>query len=151
MYSVSKLKFKRFSEYAKVPFNKRPTPDGDAGYDLYSAETVIIQPKERRKIGTGLGILLPSGMEGLIRPRSGLTDIGLDVLLGTVDPSYRGEVKVQMVNNSDSAFLIETGMRIAQIVISPFVTVEEWEEDDDLPESSRGTNGFGSSGLKDGE
>lgn len=148
---ISNLKFKKFNEYARIPFNLRPTPDGDAGYDLYAAEMIIMQPKDRKKITTGLGIALPSSIEAQIRPRSGLTDSALDVLIGTIDPSYRGEIKVQMVNNSDRAYLIEPGMRIAQMVIKPFVSIANWDEVDELPPSSRGTRGFGSSGIKEGD
>jgi len=122
-----------------------------AGMDLAAAIDVpmTLSPGERTIVPTGLAIALPAGYEAQVRPRSGLAaKNGVTVLNtpGTVDADYRGEVKVILINLGDAAFEIERGMRIAQMVIAP-VTQAAFAEVDALPETARGTGGFGSTGT----
>lgn len=122
-----------------------------AGMDLAAAidAPMTLSPGERAMVPTGLAIALPAGFEAQVRPRSGLAaKNGVTVLNtpGTVDADYRGEVKVILVNLGDTAFEIERGMRIAQMVIAP-VTQAAFAEVDELPETARGTGGFGSTGT----
>lgn len=122
-----------------------------AGMDLAAAidAPVTLAPGGRAMVPTGLAIALPAGYEAQVRPRSGLAaKNGVTVLNtpGTVDADYRGEVKVILINLGDDAFEIERGMRIAQMVIAP-VTQASLTEVDTLPETARGTGGFGSTGT----
>lgn len=122
-----------------------------AGMDLAAAvdAPLTLAPGERAMVPTGLAIALPAGYEAQVRPRSGLAaKNGVTVLNtpGTVDADYRGEVKVILVNLGETAFEIERGMRIAQMVIAP-VTQARFAEVDTLPETARGTGGFGSTGT----
>jgi dUTP pyrophosphatase len=122
-----------------------------AGMDLYADlnETVVLQPLERKLVGTGVFIELPEGFEAQVRPRSGLAfKRGLSVLNtpGTIDADYRGEIKVIMVNLSNEACDIKDGERIAQLVISRHERVE-WVESVQLTDSDRGTGGFGHTGV----
>ena len=121
---------------------------GDAGADLRSTETVTIAPGERALVKTGVKLALPNGYVGLVHPRSGLAaKHGITVLNapGTVDAGYRGEVMVTLLNTSVESFEVGRGDRIAQLLIqsvekAQFLAVSE------LPESTRGETGFGSSG-----
>ena len=122
-----------------------------AGMDLAAAieAPITLSPGERAMVPTGLAIALPAGYEAQVRPRSGLAaKNGVTVLNtpGTVDADYRGEVKVILVNLGDTAFEVERGMRIAQMVIAP-VTQAAFAEVAELPETARGTGGFGSTGT----
>ena len=121
-----------------------------AGMDLKAdiAEPVTLGPLQRAVIPTGLYIALPEGTEAQIRPRSGLAARqGITVLNspGTVDADYRGEIKVILVNLSDTAAVINPGDRIAQMVIARYEKIQ-WEETESLEETSRGEGGFGSTG-----
>ena len=123
-----------------------------AGMDLRAnlSESRILKPLERSIVGTGLFIELPKGYEAQVRPRSGLAaKKGITVLNapGTIDADYRGEIGVILVNLSNEDFVIENGERIAQLVISKHERAE-WIEVKELSETSRGTGGFGSTGLK---
>jgi dUTP pyrophosphatase len=122
---------------------------GDAGADLYSREDVTLLPGERRLVPTGVALALPDGYVALVHPRSGLAHrSGLSIVNapGTIDAGYRGEVQVCLVN-LDPATPIELrrGDRIAQLVIQQFATAT-FVEADDLPGSSRGAGGYGSTG-----
>lgn len=122
-----------------------------AGMDLAAAidAPTTLAPGERAMIPTGLAIALPAGYEAQVRPRSGLAaKNGVTVLNtpGTVDADYRGEVKVILINLGDTPFEIERGMRIAQMVIAP-VTQAGFTEVNELPETARGSGGFGSTGT----
>ncbi|MBV8849691.1 MAG: dUTP diphosphatase [Methylobacteriaceae bacterium] len=126
--------------------------DGAAGLDLLAAiapnTQLVLEPRARDLVPTGLIIELPAGFEGQVRPRSGLAlKQGVTVLNapGTIDSDYRGEVKVLLVNLGSEPFVIERGMRIAQLVIAP-VTRVELEEQTSLAKSQRGAGGFGSTG-----
>lgn len=124
----------------------------DAGADLRSAEALTIAPGERALVGTGVAIALPEGYAAFVVPRSGLAaKRGITVVNspGTVDAGYRGEIKVTLLNtDKHESFDIEAGDRIAQLIVMPvsravFTPVER------LPESVRGANGFGSTGVSE--
>ncbi|HYE00405.1 MAG TPA: dUTP diphosphatase [Alphaproteobacteria bacterium] len=126
--------------------------EGAAGMDLQAAidAPLTLRPLERAAVPTGLAIALPHGFEAQIRPRSGLAlKNGLTVLNspGTVDSDYRGEIKAILVNLGAEPFVIERGMRIAQMVVARHAQVE-WLEVESLPESGRGGGGFGSTGVR---
>ena len=123
-----------------------------AGMDLRAnlTEPITLQPLERAIVKTGLFIELPIGYEAQVRPRSGLAaKKGITVLNspGTVDADYRGEIGVILVNLSQEAFVVENGERIAQLIIAKHERAE-WEEVQELTETSRGEGGFGSTGVK---
>ena len=133
--------------------------DGAAGLDLIAATvedaTVSIAPGSRALVPTGLTMALPDGFEAQVRPRSGLAaKHGITVLNspGTIDADYRGEVKVLLINLSDTAFEISRGDRIAQLVVAPVARVA-LAEVEDLDDTSRGAGGFGSTGIsvRDGQ
>jgi dUTP pyrophosphatase len=121
---------------------------GDAGLDLASCEQVELGPGERALVGTGLAIAIPEGFAGLVQPRSGLAaEHGISIVNtpGLVDPGYRGELRVNLLNTDrQRRFTVEVGMRIAQLVVVPTPAVELVEVDE-LPGSERGVRGFGSS------
>lgn len=122
-------------------------PEEDAGMDLHSVEAVTLAPGETKLAPTGLAIELPAGYEAQIRPRSGLAlkhSITLPNSPATIDPGYRGEIQVILLNLGREEFQILPGERIAQMVIARYEVVE-WEEGD-LSDSRRGAGGFGSSG-----
>ena len=123
---------------------------GDAGADLRSASDVLLPAGERVVVGTGVRIALPSGFVGLVHPRSGLAaNHGVTVLNapGTVDSGYRGEILVTLYNSSSADFEIKVGDRIAQLVIQEYVEAN-FIEVEELPQSDRGTSGFGSTGSR---
>lgn len=123
---------------------------GAAGMDLLAAKAMTVPPGGRALVPTGLCIALPEGFEMQVRPRSGLAlkhGITLPNAPGTVDEDYRGEVGVILLNTGSEPFEIARGDRIAQAVFAP-VTKAEWEEVVVLPETQRGTGGFGSTGRK---
>jgi len=122
-----------------------------AGMDLRAdvESAVVLKPMERKLIPTGLHIELPESFEAQIRPRSGLAfkhGIGIVNSPGTVDADYRGEIKVLLINFSDTDFEINTGDRIAQIVVAKHEKVE-WEQVEVLNETSRGMGGYGHTGV----
>ena len=122
-----------------------------AGVDLEAAiqSPITLKPGERQLIATGLAIALPQGFEAQVRPRSGLAaKNGVTVLNspGTIDADYRGEIKIILVNLGQENFVIERGMRIAQMVIAPCLQVQ-WQETEQLDETTRGAGGFGSTGV----
>lgn len=121
-----------------------------AGLDLRAnlEEPVVLDPLERKLIGTGLFIELPSGYEAQIRPRSGLAyKHGLSVLNspGTIDADYRGEIKVLLVNLSNESFTVNDGERIAQMVVAKHEQIQ-WEDALNLSQTERGAGGYGSTG-----
>jgi dUTP pyrophosphatase len=123
---------------------------GDAGLDLSSCERVELAPGGRATVGTGLAVAIPDGYAGFIQPRSGLAaKSGITIVNspGLVDCGYRGELKVILHNTDDrQAFVVEPGMRIAQLVVLEVPDVDPVEVDE-LPESERGVRGFGSSAV----
>ena len=130
-----------------LPLPGQATP-GSSGYDLASAEDVILQPMERKLVATGIRIAIPPGYECQIRPRSGLAirhGISLPNTPATIDSDYRGEIKVPMINLGAESFTITRGMRIAQMIFAE-VASARFELVGELPESGRGEGGFGSTG-----
>jgi dUTP pyrophosphatase len=123
---------------------------GDAGLDLAACERVELRPGERALVGTGLAVAIPDGYAGFVQPRSGLAarhGISIVNTPGLVDAGYRGELKVTLLNTDmHESFIVEPGMRIAQLVVLPIPAVEPVEVDE-LPASARGADGFGSSGT----
>ena len=140
----------------EIPIRAEQIPSyampGDAGADLRSTESVLLAPGERKLVGTGVSIALPEGFAAFVMPRSGLAaKHGITVVNapGTVDAGYRGEIKVALLNTDRSAaFQVESGDRIAQLVVMP-VARAEFIAVDELPGSSRGDGGFGSTGVRD--
>jgi dUTP pyrophosphatase len=123
---------------------------GDAGLDLTACERVELGPGERSLVGTGLAIAIPAGYAGYVQPRSGLAaKHGITIVNtpGLVDSGYRGELRVILLNtDANEPFVIEPGMRIAQLVVLPIPEVVPVEMDE-LPSSERGERGFGSSAV----
>ncbi|MEX2194814.1 MAG: dUTP diphosphatase [Thermoleophilaceae bacterium] len=140
------LRFSRLSEAASPPLRAH---DGDAGYDLFAAETATLGPGERASVGTGIAVAIADGHAGLVLPRSGLAlrhGIALVNAPGLIDAGYRGEVRVLLLNTDRAEpFEIEPGDRIAQLVIAR-VEAPEVVEVVSLEETARGAGGFGSSG-----
>ena len=121
-----------------------------AGMDLRAAisESVVLAPRERRLLPTGIRIALPPGAEAQVRPRSGLAakhGISMVNAPGTIDADYRGEIKVVLINHGPEPFTVRRGDRIAQLVIAPVLRAE-LHQVDALEETSRGTGGFGHTG-----
>ncbi len=140
------IKVKRLRPDAELP-SYAHGPDEDAGMDLRAVEAVILQPRVPELVSTGLAIELPPGFEAQIRPRSGMAlkhAITIPNSPATIDPGYRGEIRVILLNLGDTAYPIHPGDRIAQMVIAAYARVE-WVEEE-LADSGRGAGGFGSSG-----
>jgi dUTP pyrophosphatase len=142
---VIELPIRRLRDDAVVPSRAYT---GDAGFDLTACERVELAPGGRATVGTGLAVAVPEGYAGFVQPRSGLASRhGITIVNspGLVDSGYRGEVRVVLLNtDSREPFVVEPGMRIAQLVIVPVPGAEPVEVDE-LPESERGARGFGSS------
>ena len=123
---------------------------GDAGLDLAACERVELGPGQRAVVGTGLAVAIPDGFAGFVQPRSGLAARhGITIVNspGLVDPGYRGEVMVVLLNtDAEHAFVVEPGMRIAQLVVLALPDLELLEVEE-LPPSERGERGHGSSGT----
>jgi dUTP pyrophosphatase len=140
-----KLKIKKLNSEAVIPAYQTKEA---AGFDLHSIEDAVINPGERKLIGTGLAFEIEFGYEVQIRPRSGLAfKHGITVLNspGTIDSDYRGEIKVLLINHSNSPFEIKKGERIAQAVVAPVIQAEIIEVEE-LSSTDRGEGGFGSTG-----
>lgn len=139
------LPIRRLRPDAQVPTRAYA---GDAGIDLAACERVELGPGERALVSTGLAVAIPSGYAGYVQPRSGLaTKHGISIVNtpGLVDSGYRGELLVNLLNTDPhEAFVVEPGMRIAQLVVLAVPDVEPVEVDE-LPDSERGDRGFGSS------
>ena len=121
-------------------------PDEDAAMDLCALSRVVLTPGAAQAVPTGIAIELPRGHEAQVRPRSGMAlKHSVTVNFGTIDPGYRGEIRVVMFNLGRTDYIVEKGDRIAQLIVAPYDAVE-WEERTDLNETARGAGGFGSSG-----
>jgi dUTP pyrophosphatase len=144
---VIELSIQRLRDDAVVPTRAY---DGDAGLDLAACERVELGPGERATVGTGLAVAIPDGYAGFVQPRSGLASRhGVTIVNtpGLVDSGYRGELKVILLNTDVSEpFVVEPGMRIAQLVVMQVPGIDPVEVDE-LPESERGVRGFGSSAV----
>ncbi len=136
------LKVKKIHPDAKLP---QYSHKGDAGLDLFSSVDCVLQKGEVRPVPTGIKVVIPKGNVGLIWDKSGISLKGAHRLAGVIDSGYRGEVRVVMVNLGADAFVIEKGMKIAQLLIQPVVEIEVTEVEE-LEETSRGESGFGSTG-----
>jgi dUTP pyrophosphatase len=141
-----KISIKRLSPHAPLP-RYAHGPLEDAGMDLQALEDTVLEPGVPRLVPTGLAIELPPGYEAQIRPRSGLAlkqAITIPNAPATIDPGYRGEIRVVLLNAGQQSYQIHAGDRIAQMVIARYEAIE-WEEAE-LKDSTRGAGGFGSSG-----
>jgi dUTP pyrophosphatase len=159
------IKYKKLESIARCPARAR---ESDAGYDLFSTESCVVQPMERKLISVGISVEIPKGYYGRIAPRSGLAlKKGVDVLAGVIDSGYRDCLKVVLINlnlpqdlirrpdSSMSAysslfgspldFKVSAGDRIAQLIIEKCHSVK-WSASGGLSDSERGLGGFGSSG-----
>lgn len=145
------ISIKPLPHYDGLPLPAYATAQA-AGMDLLAAidTPITLKPMERKAIPTGIAIALPPGFEAQVRPRSGLAiknGITMINAPGTIDADYRGEVAVLMVNLGTADFVIERGMRIAQMVIAQYATAQ-WNIVADLDETARGAGGFGSTGTQ---
>jgi dUTP pyrophosphatase len=125
-----------------------PAHPGDAGLDLRARDTVVLGPGDRALVPTGLAVAIPEGHVGLVAPRSGLAarfGVGVVNAPGVIDSGYRGEIKVILVNHGRELVRLERGDRIAQLLVVAH-SAPVFTEVDDLPESVRGSGGFGSTG-----
>jgi dUTP pyrophosphatase len=138
-----KLKVKLIHPNAKVPFK---ADSGCAGYDVFSTETVQIYSKTRKLVSTGLSTEFSDRYYLRVAPRSGLSLKGIDIGAGVIDSSYRGEIKVLIINNSDSTYYIENGEKIAQLIMETCESPEIELKLDSLSQTTRGNGGFGSTG-----
>jgi dUTP pyrophosphatase len=142
---VTQLAVRRLRDEAVVP---ERAYSGDAGLDLAACERVEIAPGERAVVATGLAVAIPDGHAGLVMPRSGLAarhGIGKVNSPGLIDSGYRGEVRVVLLNTDRrETFVVEPGMRIAQLVVVPVPALDVVEVEE-LPDTERGVRGFGSS------
>jgi len=146
---VNRVRVLRLPHNLDLPLPSRQTT-GSAGFDLASAEQdFVLAPGERRLVATGLSIELPPGVEGQVRPRSGLAlrhGLTMPNAPGTIDSDYRGELKVILQNGGSEPVTIARGDRIAQLVFARY-EAPELVDVADLAESSRGPGGFGSTGV----
>jgi dUTP pyrophosphatase len=141
------LKIKRLRDDATLPRYAHSAAE-DAGMDLVAVEDILLTPGVACAVPTGLAIELPAGFEAQVRPRSGLAlkhSITVPNAPATIDPGYRGEIRVILLNLGREPYQVHKGDRIAQMVIARYEAVE-WQEETDLAESRRGEGGFGSSG-----
>ena len=138
------IEIKKLADDATIPTKSNVS---DAGWDLYSSGmATIVYSGERKLISTDISIAIPDGYCGLIWPRSGLSvNSGIDILAGVIDSGYRGEVKVCMLNTSDTLVHIHPGDRVAQLIIQKVEDVS-FTEVKNLDDTSRGDGGFGSTG-----
>ena len=138
---------RRLAHGEGLPLPARAT-SGAAGYDIASAEDVTVQPLERRLIPTGFAFAIPAGFEMQVRPRSGLAlrqGLTLPNTPATIDSDYRGELLIAVINLGTAPVTVTRGMRIAQLVIAR-VEAPAMIEVVELPETQRGSGGFGSTG-----
>lgn len=140
------IQFKKLVPSAKAPAQE--TKDiPDAGWDLYTVERKRIPGNNKYAIRTGIAMAIPEGWYGQIKNRSGIAvNTPLMVDAGVIDPGYRGEIKIVLVNTSEMPWDVEAGTKIAQIIFEKIPEVE-FTEVTDLPPSDRGEKGFGSSGV----
>ena len=141
-----KLRIQRLHPDAQIPAYAHG-PLEDAGMDLHAVEGAVLEPRVPVMVRTGIAIELPPGYEAQVRPRSGLAAkhaVTMPNAPATIDPGYRGELRVILLNLGREPYEIKKGDRIAQMVVAEYIAVD-WEEGE-LEESARGRGGFGSSG-----
>jgi dUTP pyrophosphatase len=138
-----KLLVKKLNNTAKLPIYAHA---GDAGLDFFTNEEHQLKPRERHLFSTGIQIAIPEGYVGLIWDKSGLAvKNGIKTMAGVIDSGYRGEIKILITNLSDQIFSVEKFSKIAQLIIQKKENIEVVETDE-LSDTQRGVNGFGSSG-----
>jgi len=145
---IEDILVRRLAHGAGLPLPARAT-EGSAGYDVASAEDLVLAPMERRLVKTGFSFAIPAGFEMQVRPRSGLAlkhGVSLPNTPATIDSDYRGELMIALINLGAESFSISRGMRIAQLIIAR-VEAPAMVEVEELPSSVRGTGGFGSTGA----
>jgi dUTP pyrophosphatase len=147
--AMLEVKIRRLPGNADLPLPSYQSQDA-VGMDLHAAvtEDVTVAPGAVAGIPCGFAMALPPGFEAQVRPRSGLAAknaISIANTPGTIDPDYRGEVKVLLINHGKEPFKVTRGMRIAQMLVMPVPRVS-WAEVDDLPSTARGDGGFGHTG-----
>ena len=145
---IADVLVRRLEHGAGLPLPARAT-EGSAGYDVASAEDLVLAPMERRLVKTGFSFAIPAGFEMQVRPRSGLAlkhGVSLPNTPATIDSDYRGELMIALINLGAESFSISRGMRIAQLIIAR-VEAPAMVEVEELPVSVRGTGGFGSTGA----
>ena len=138
---------RRLPHGSGLPLPARAT-EGSAGYDIASAEDLVLAPMERRLVKTGFAFAIPAGFEMQVRPRSGLAlkhGVSLPNTPATIDSDYRGELMIALINLGAEPFPITRGMRIAQLIIAR-VEAPSMVEVSELPATGRGAGGFGSTG-----
>jgi dUTP pyrophosphatase len=144
---IGDLRFVKLNEKATLPTRAH---DNDAGLDLYAAESARLAPGARVSVGTGLAVAIPDGVGGLVLPRSGIAlrhGVTLVNSPGLIDPGYRGEVRVLLLNTDPTLeFRVSPGDRLAQLLLVPVVHASPLQADA-LDESTRGEGGFGSTGF----
>ena len=137
------VKFKKLNPNA-IPFSY--SREQDACMDMYALEGTTIPAGTTKIIPTGIAVEIPQGYEGLVRGRSGLASKGITTHLGTIDETYRGDVGMIIANHTNADFKVEAGMRLAQFTVKPVYHIQ-LEEVEELSDTSRGSNGYGSSGV----
>ncbi len=138
------LQVKKIVPEAKLPTRAK---EGDAGLDLYSVESCVVEPMGRRAVRTGIALEIPMGYVGLVWDKSGLAAKGgIKTMGGVIDSGYRGEIQVILANLGDGTHVIAAGDKIAQLLIQ-HVELLPVEEVSDLADSERGADGFGSTGV----
>lgn len=144
------VRVKKLAPRAEIPRYQSALAAGiDLAACLPEGETILLRPGDIARVPTGLAMAIPAGYEGQVRPRSGLASkhgVTLPNAPGTIDADYRGEIQVPLINHGREAFTVTHGLRIAQMVIAP-VLQAVLEETESLDATSRGTGGFGSTGL----
>ncbi len=148
MWASQVVRYRKVLDGAVVP-RYAHGPREDAGMDLFAGEAAVIRPGEWCAVRTGICVELPPGLEGQVRPRSGLAVRHGVTLLnspGTIDPGYRGEVRVLLVNLGKQPYAVRAGDRVAQLVVAGYAAVE-WQLEETLEGSARGQGGFGSTGA----
>jgi dUTP pyrophosphatase len=139
-----RIRIKKLSPDAILPSYAHGA-DEDAGLDLRALERAVLRPGTAQAVPTGIAIEIPPGYEAQVRPRSGLAlKHSITVNFGTIDPGYRGEIRVIMFNLGQADYTVEKGDRIAQLIVARYESID-WEEGE-LGGSARGSGGFGSSG-----
>ena len=156
-FSRSQLNMPSGSFKGKLLFRKTETNNGailpvrahedDAGVDICSIEDLVITPHGRRTVQTGLSVSFPKGHYMRVAPRSGIASKnGIDVGAGVIDHGYQGPIGVVLFNHGSLPFEVTKGMKIAQLILEQISTLEPEWADEEIKETSRGNNGFGSSG-----
>lgn len=146
MHPVVSIKAKRLSPSARIPKYAHTGPWGDLAADLYAASALTLPPGETARMPTGIALEFPSEYGALVEDRSGLAVRGITTLAGVIDPGYRGEIQVVLVNLGSTAAEIRVGDRIGQLRLVHRIEAR-FDESDVLAEAPRGAGGFGSTGV----